>query len=309
MPNNTYDPSVHATASGTASDQASGAKIFILPQDQAQNGEVTIDLLALLRSVWKNFVYVILLAVIGGAAMFFYTSLFYVPTYETDIALYVNDASVSIGNANISISSLSSGVTAASKLVNTYTFVLDSRATLNEIIEVTGVPYDYKELGKMIRSESVEGTGGLKIYVKSSDPMEAELIANTIADVLSQRITDVIEGCSVKVVDYAFVPSSPEHANYVKNTLIGMIAGALLAAVIIAAVSFISDMKDKSVRSVDDFRAAYPNIPVLGMIPDMTVSGSKKGYYSNYYSSYESSVKKQPAAKKAAAAKNDREVK
>ena len=83
-----------------------------------------------------------------------------------------------------------------------------------------------------------------------------------------------------------------------KNTLIGMIAGALLAAVVIAAVSFISDMKDKSVRSVDDFRAAYPNIPVLGMIPDMTVSGGKKGYYSSYYTSYESSVKKPAAAKR-----------
>ncbi len=307
MTNNSADATVRASA-GTPQD-GNGARIFVLPQDQTQNGEVTIDLLALLRSVWKNFVYVILLAVIGGAAMFFYTSLFYVPTYETDIALYVNDASVSIGNANISISSLSSGVTAASKLVNTYTFVLDSRTTLNEIIEVTGVPYNYEQLGKMIRSEAVEGTGGLKIYVKSSDPMEAELIANTIADVLSQRITDVIEGCSVKVVDYAFVPSSPEHANYLKNTAIGMIAGALVAAVVIAVISFISDMKDKSVRSVDDFRAAYPNIPVLGMIPDMTVSSGKRGYYSGYYSSYESSVKKQSSAKKPAAGKTDGEVK
>ena len=69
-------------------------------------------------------------------------------------------------------------------------------------------------------------------------------------------------------------------------------------------VQFLLNDKSKMmIQSVDDLRAAYPDMMVLAMIPDMRVSDKKNGYYSNYYYSSDTDSKKKKEGVKHARSK------
>ena len=103
------------------------------------------------------------------------------------------------------------------------------------MIEESGIPYTVEELNrnKMISASAVKGTGVFSVTVTSKSPTEAELIANTIAKVLPERIADIIEGSDVRIVDYAIVPAHRSSPSYTKNTAIGGLLGVVLVAGII----------------------------------------------------------------------------
>ena len=63
----------------------------------------------------------------------------------------------------------------------------------------------------------------------------------------------------------------------------GILAGGFLAGAVVT-IRFLMDDKSKlMIKSADELREMYPDIPVLAMIPDMRVSEKKNGYYSSYY--------------------------
>ncbi|MFH7445355.1 hypothetical protein RA265_30460, partial [Pseudomonas syringae pv. tagetis] len=76
---------------------------------------------------------------------------------------------------------------------------------------------DYETVSDMIEAGAVNSTEVFEIQVTSADPEEAERIANCIAELLPGRISEIVEGSSVKIVDYAIVPShksSPSISRY-----------------------------------------------------------------------------------------------
>ena len=250
------------------------------------NGEIEIDLLKLIRALWRNALVIILVAVICGGLAFGYSYLFVTPMYSASTMLYVN-SSVSVAGTSISFSS--SELYTSQNLLSTYFTILYSRTTLEEIAEEAGVPYG-AAVGKMISVSPVEGTGIFNVTVHSWNPTEAELIANTVAKVLPGRLSDIINGLSVSVVDYAIVPAHRSSPSYTKNTMMGALIGAVLVAGIICLKEILGAREDVLIHSSDDIAKLYPDIPVLAIIPDMRAS-SKKSYYSDYASYYGSERK------------------
>ena len=80
-------------------------------------------------------------------------------------------------------------------------------AASSSSLRATGGTLEEQKLKGMIQTESVNETEVFSITVTCDDPHEAEHIANTIARVLPDKISNVVEGSSVRVVDYAVVPS------------------------------------------------------------------------------------------------------
>ncbi len=255
------------------------------------NGEIEIDLLQLFRALWKNALVIILVAVLCGGLAFGGTYMFITPKYKATAMMYVNNSTVSVGSTSFSISS--GELSAAQTLVDTYIVILNTRTTLDEIIEESGVPYTVDELNKkkMITASAVKGTGVFSVTVESESPTEAELIANTIARVLPDRISDIIEGSDVRIVDYAIVPAHRSSPSYTKNTAIGGLLGVVLVAGIICLKEIFGAEEDVMLHSSDDLAKLYPDIPVLAIIPDMRAP-SKKSYYSDYSSYYGNNERK-----------------
>lgn len=250
-------------------------------EHKTHNDEIEIDLLQLFGALWKKALAIILIAVIVGSAAFAYTLFMVEPTYEATASMYVNNSSFSFGSTSFSISS--SELSASNSLVSTYIFILESRTTLEDVISDAGLSYTYEELSKMISTQAVTGTAAFTVTVSSNSPTEAELIANTIAKLLPDRIAEIVDGSSVRIVDYAIIPAHRASPSYVKNTAIGILLGGFLAAAFVAVKFIINQQRDEVIHSADELRAIYPDITVMALIPDMRLSNKKGYYYSSYY--------------------------
>ena len=245
------------------------------------NDEIEIDLLKLIKVLWSKALIIILVALLVASAAFAYTYLFVPAKYEATASIYVNNSSVSLGATRLTISN--SELNASNNLVSTYIYILQSRTTLEDVIEQAALPYTFKELGKMIKATAVPNTAAFDVTVTSTSPTEAELIANSIAKALPERISEIVDGSNVKIIDYAIVPAGRSAPSYTKNTLIGCIIGAFLAVMIITIRFLIAEQNDVVIHSADELREMYPDLSILTLIPDMRLSEKKGYYYSSYY--------------------------
>lgn len=224
-----------------------------------------IDIMQMLNALWKKLWIIVLSTVVGGAVFLSFTIFFITPLYESSAMLYVNNSSLDVGSTKIDLSDLN----ASKGLVDTYSVILNSRGTLEQVIELTGVDYSYETLKGMISTQTVNETEVFQVTVTSTDPNEAELIANTIVKVLPKRIDTIMDGSAVKIVDYAIVPETRVSPSYQSNAL----KGALLGAVICCAVIVIKELLDTTIHDEDYLLNHYPNVPLLTVVPIVREDG------------------------------------
>lgn len=241
-----------------------------------QDGEyIRIDVLKILNGMVKRIGFIIIAMLLCGAMAFSWAAFIISPLYESTVLMYVNNSSFSVGATNFSISS--SEITAAKSLVDTYIVILKTRMTLNEVISTGDLDYAYEDLLEMIKAESVSGTEVFSVTVTSKDPQEAEHIANTIGLVLPDKIADVVEGSSVRIVDYAVVPAKKSSPSISKYTMVGLILGLVISCAAVA----VAEIRDDKIHSEEYLLTNYKNIPLLSVIPDL-LEKKGKGYYSYY---------------------------
>ena len=243
--------------------------------------EDSIDLLELAKALWKNILIIALVAVLFGSAAFGYTAFLVSPQYQATASLYVNNSSFSLGATNFSIST--ADLSASNSLVSVYLYILKSRTTMEDVIKEADLTYTPEQVSAMVSAKGINSTGAFEVTVTSANPAEAELIANTIAKILPDRISEIVDGSSVRIVDYAIIPSHRSGPSMVKNTAMGILAGGFLAAALVVVRFLMDDRSRVMIKSSDELRELYPDIPVLAMIPDMRMSEKKNGYYSSYY--------------------------
>lgn len=248
----------------------------------------TIDLLHIVRTLWRK-IWVICLAVaIAGGIGFGLSAFIIKPTYSSTILLYVNNSSFSLGNTSFSISS--SEITAAQSLVKTYGEILNNRTTLERVKDEADVDYSYEQLSKMIVSGSANDTEIMYVTVTATDPNEANAIANCIAEVLPVRIAEIIDGASMEVVDWSVSNDKKVAPSITQYTAIGMILGALLSTIVIVIIA----MLDDRIHDEDYIIETY-DYPILAKIPNLVDTDNK--HYGYYYQSRSSSKKEQSAKK------------
>ena len=234
----------------------------------------TIDVLNILKFVLQRFWVIVVSGILAAALAFGISAFVIAPQYSSSIMLYVNNSSFSLGNTNFSISS--SEITAAQNLVKTYGEILNSRTTLERVIEKSDVEYDYKQLAEMIDAAPSNGTEIMRVTVTAENPYEASKIANCIAEVFPIRISEIVDGASMEVVDSA-IPNlekiSPSITNY---TAVGLILGVLLSFLVLAIFA----MMDNTIHDEEYVLKTY-NYPILAKVPNLiNPANRQRGYYS-----------------------------
>lgn len=247
--------------------------------DYKQDNVMEIDLLRLGKVLLRHLFLIIFVTVLCGLIATAGALHFITPTYQASILMYVNNSSISLGSGSVSIST--GEISAAKTLVDTYCTILTTRLTLEEVIEEANLDYSYSELSSMIASDSVNNTEIFKVTVTSTDAKEACMIANTIAQVLPDKIASVVDGSSVRTVDLAVVPTSPSGPSYVRYSLIGLFLGL----VAVCAFLIIRDLVEDTIDSEDFLMEAYSEYPVLAVVP-MEGSDTKNVRYAKRYSRY-----------------------
>ncbi|MDO5331781.1 MAG: Wzz/FepE/Etk N-terminal domain-containing protein, partial [Bacillota bacterium] len=241
-----------------------------------------IDILEIIVMLLKKWWLILLAGIICAAAAFGYTYIFVTPMYKTSVMLYVNNTSISVGSAKLNMSS--ADLDASQKLVNTYGVILSANLTMQDIADALKEnpnlhsTYNYKQLRGMISSSSANDTEIMRVTVTGADYDDIVEIANTVAEVLPKRISRIVDGTSVTIVDLAEYPTAASSPSYSKNTLVGFAAGAIIA---VAAILIYNLFINDTIDSEDWIRNTFAeNLPVLAVIPE--VHGKHKGTYGKY---------------------------
>lgn len=250
---------------------------------------VEIDLKRLFQALLNRIWIIIVVAVLCGVLALVGTRLFVDPKYEATALFYVNNTTTMEDIGGIS----SGDIYTAKSLVDSYIVIMESRATLDEVIEYADLDITYHSLQSMISAAAVNETEIFRVSVKCTDPAMSVKIVEALAYVVPQRIATIIEGSSAKVVDYTDqVPTTACSPSYPKATIWGILLGLALS---VGAVVLVEIM-DVTVKDEEDLKAICP-YPVLAQVPDMNGIG-KKGYYYRrraykHYSNYGDKVSQQ----------------
>ena len=236
------------------------------------------DLKRLAALLWKHIVLILTCGIICAAVMFTRTRMFSTPIYQASALLYVNTNTVSVGSYEFGTGS----VYTSQSYIETFLQILQSRSNMELVIEQSGVPYSYEQLRGMVSAYPVEGTGLFRIAVTSTNPEEARTLTNLIAAILPDKVAEIVNNTSIKVVDYAVTPQYRIGPNYIRQAEIGFLTGVVLSAAVVFAIAFF----DTEIHN-EDYLLKNFEYPVLATIPDLaSKSGGKYGgYYGGYYGS------------------------
>ena len=233
-----------------------------------QKEELEIDLLRIWNAILKRCLVIVLAAVLGGVLSFAYTIYAVTPMYTSSATFYVTN----VGAAGDPSDTTSSGDAVASKyLVESYIVVLQTKATLDDVIAQANSNRTYQEVMGMMKAEAVNETELLRVTITSPDPEEAKELANAIAYVVPNRIPKIIIRSSATVVDAGILPTAPSSPSYSSNTILG----ALVAAMIVVAIIVLKEIFDTRIRDEEDVErvCAYP---ILATVPDISATPNQK---------------------------------
>ena len=242
-----------------------------MDEKMRNNEEIEIDLQRLFGALLNKSWLIGIVAVACAVLVFLGTFFFVTPTYESAAMFYVNNTDISVGSTKVSLTA--SDISASRGLVDTYIVILNTRETMLDVIDYAGLNLTYEQIKGMISAESVDETEVFRITVTSTDPYQAEQIANAVAYILPKRISTIIDGSAAKVVDAAVAASSPSSPSYTKNTVMGFLIGLVLSCAAVVVV----ELLDITIRTEDDITQACTH-PVLAAVPDMAMQ-TKGGYY------------------------------
>lgn len=231
-----------------------------------ENVYAAIDLRDYGRLLLKRIWIVVLCVVLLGATTFIYTKVAVDPLYEARISVYVNNSSQK-GSSYVS----SSDLAVARVLAETYVNIIQSDRVLDQVIQKTGLNLNAGQLRSLITAEPVNETEMFNVVVTTTNPQVSADLANVIAEVAPGVISEIIEGSSAKIIDFAKVPEQPSSPSAGRNAIIGAFLGLVLAI----AMVFLELILDTRIQDEEDLMR-ISTMPVLGSIPDMNETTNKK---------------------------------
>lgn len=233
--------------------------------------EDSIDLGYLFVVLKKHLALIIAVGILCGAAGFAVAEFVLTKKYQSKAMLYVENNQQSSESVNIN------DINAAQKLVNTCQIIFKSSTMMDNLIANLDLPYTKEQLNKMITAKSVNSTEVMELVVESSNPQEAEKIVNELVRLANIEFSRVIKSGSIEVIDYGEVNTDPSYPNVLLITAIAVMAGVVLAYVIV----FLIDMLDVAIKSDDNLVQLY-NIPVFAEIVEFENAENMKYGYSKY---------------------------
>lgn len=234
-----------------------------------------IDLVPLFLELLKKLWLMILVGVILGCLVYGATKVLVKPIYRSSFTAYVNNQQQQ--NAKDTLSS--SDLKAAQELVHTYEYIIKSNTILTAAADQLGLDESYASLKKKVSTQIQNDTEIVSVYVDSTNPEYAYDLATAIAKVAPKYMANIVEGSSMKIIDYPEMPKSRYKPNYIIFALLGGLFGAL----IIAVITIVRYMTDDKVKTEGEIEERY-SIPVLGVIPDISlISKSSSSRYEYRY--------------------------
>lgn len=216
------------------------------------------DYLIIVRRRWAVALAAALL-VLSAAALF---TIVATPQYTATTRLYF------AVQGTESVTELAQGSNFTEEQMGSYAEVITSPLVLEPVIDTLGLKTSPQELMPSVSTVIPANTVILEVAVTRTDPQQATVIANAIADEARRVVVDLAPekeggGQAVKatILSPALVPTAPASPNVPRNLGVGLVLGVIAGVV----VALLRNALDTKVRSDEDLRAVTDR-PVLGAI-------------------------------------------
>ena len=233
---------------------------------EKKQDELEIDVFELLNYIRTKIMVIITAFIVGATIAGIYTYFMIDPLYTATSKIYVVSASTDT-MVNLTDLNLGTGLSAD------YEQVLTIRPIFNQVIEDLDLEYSYSELLSMVKIAVIKNTRIMTISVESTDPSEAEQIANDIAKQAEIQIPKLMDTPKPHIIEPAIVPQYKSSPSFSKNIMMG----ALAAIALVFAFYTIKFVLEDTVNSADDIESLFGTLP-LAVIPEVDLdSFSDKG--------------------------------
>ena len=222
---------------------------------QDNNEEVEIDIMQIIRMLLSKIWIVIVAGVATAIVAFGITEIAITPQYQSSIKLYI------INRQNGTTTTLSD-IQSSTQLVKDYKVLVTSLPVVEQVVKQLDLDISPDALVGKISCEIETDSRVLQVTVTDTDPQRAKEIVDAIADVSAKQITSVMQIEGVNVIEYGRVANAPSSPNVKKNTMLGAIAGIVIAIAVLV-VNFILDDRIKTSDDVEK----YLGITNLSLIP------------------------------------------
>jgi capsular polysaccharide biosynthesis protein len=216
------------------------------------------------RRMWTI---VVVAAVTVGSALGF--SLLQTPTYEASVMILVGQETT--GDTNLG----AADVTELQELALTVAKAVPTTPVAETVVERLGLQEESATgMLNRISAEADPGTMFVNVSYRDSDPERAQLIANTIGKVLSEKISEVSVGANAitaTVWEPATLPETPVSPDPIRNGIIALVLGSLLGIVL----AFLLDYVGGSWNPRDEVED-LSGVPTLGVVPKFKISARRK---------------------------------
>ncbi len=223
------------------------------------NERISVDPLTLISGIKKGIIWMILAALVFGAAGFFILKYAVPRKYQSSVMMIVKNETV--GNKQLS----SDDISAAKKLAKTYSVILKSDIVLNKVIDISGSNVDCEELAKMIDVEPVKDTDVLNITVTSTDSKDSYEICSILSSIAPDAITEAVDYGTCHTVSTVTLNEMPVSPDVPKMTAFSAVMGAFAALGVIlyrTMNTHLTVIDDNDVKT-------HLDLPVLAVIPEI----------------------------------------
>lgn len=217
---------------------------------------IEIDILLLLKTIWRKKFLIILTALFGAGIAFVYSSFLVTPQFDSTTRIYVVSQNVEAG-AGLTSQELQAGT----YLVKDYKEIILSQDVLTQVATELNLKESLKE--KISVSIPVD-TRIVSISVRDADPNEAARIANSLRTFAAQKIVEVTKVSDVTTLEEAVPAEEPTTPNIKRNIILGLLAGGVLATGLV----LVMEVLDDRVKRPQDIEEVM-GLTLLGVVPDL----------------------------------------
>ena len=234
------------------------------------------------RLLIKNFLIILLCAVICGVGAFCYCEFHVQERFASTGSVVVTNGGILdstpqnqqiVGSDKVN----NSDIAASINLLTTIKDILSTNDIYKRLSEKLDGRYSYGQL-KSFATISIRNEHSLLIDVRfeMTDKDEVGKITNMFLELTPDYINEFIPNSSTRIVTTSDI-ASKTYPRTLQTTALAMIVGAVLSF----AVIYIILLFNTTIESEEAFKERY-NIPVLGDIPDFATAKSGK-YAKSYY--------------------------
>ena len=224
-----------------------------------EQDKIEIDVLQLVKVLWKRKFLIALVALLAGITAFAYSSFVIKPQYTSTTRIYVVNRNQA-DKPGLTNQDLQAGA----YLVKDYREIILSQDVLEKVVADQSLTIDAKTLGKKVSVTVPADTRIVSISVRDGKPEEASRIANALREVAAQKIISVTRVSDVTTLEEARPATSPSSPNIRRNTMIATIAGVGFVTIIVLLVELLDDR----VKRPEDIEEVM-HISLLGVIPNL----------------------------------------